>query len=287
MRNHIEPVDIANDIYMSRSSWPGAVCLVEGDSDSRLLSRVLRPEAIQIAFGKENVIEVVEICIARGADFVLGVVDLDDWAVDGWPAIASPISDVVIGTDLRDFENMAISTDASDRLAEQFCYDPKRTKFVSANGPVWKNCRKAAEVVGRLRWLSKQHGWNLKFSGLNFKKIVGKNTILVDVDEACRKLSARTPGGPSHSEMLSTYQSTTYPPGEVEWAFAAGHDVMKFFSLALTHLLSSWNAGEVAPKLLERTLFAAYTGDALRSSQLYSSLQAWAGARPKYMLMAA
>ena len=115
MREYLSGDDIANQICMMRSSWKGAVLVVEGSSDLKMYARFADPSvAITIAHSKEKVIEVVRLLHEkRKDDKVLGFTGSKSMTYD-FPKDRKSSRDQLVKESLEEIPRMA---DKAGRLA--------------------------------------------------------------------------------------------------------------------------------------------------------------------------
>ena len=114
MKQYLTAYDTANTVRMTRTQHPGAVMMVEGDTDMRVFKRFVKETDCLLipAANKDNAIGALEILEKDNIKGVLAIVDADFWNLDG----IKPDSLNVFLTDTHDLETMIFFTSALGRL---------------------------------------------------------------------------------------------------------------------------------------------------------------------------
>jgi len=276
MREYLTGDDVANQICMLRSSWKGAVLVVEGSSDLKMYARFADPSvAITIAHSKEMVLEVVRLMQEkRKDDKVLGIVDSDLDLVLG-----KRREPPVFATDLRDMEMMAISSPAFDSVMTEYGLRNRIDSFQKRRGQLAQAVVDACYAVGVLMRISHDRGLSLSFKDLDFESFVDPISLTADVRKMVREVirCSRSPRV-SERELVREVTETVVTP-EGRWLYARGHDAVEVILLALRGGLGSPSAQRIGPAAIGSGLRMSYERSFFEKTQLYSDSLKWAESR--------
>ena len=273
MREYLSGDDIANQISMMRSSWRGAVLVVEGSSDLKMYARFADPSvAITIAHSKEKVLEVVRLMREkRHDDKVLGIVDADLDLVLG-----KKREPPVFATDLRDMEMMAISSPAFDSVMVEYGLRNRVESFQKRRGPLAQAVVDACYAVGVLMRISHDRSLSLSFKDLDFGSFVDPQSLTLDIRGMVREVirCSRSPRV-SEKELVREIAETAVSP-EGRWLYARGHDAVEVMLLALQGGLGSPSAMRIGPAAIESGLRMSYEKSFFEKTGLYEDSRRWA-----------
>ena len=126
MINEISSSDLSNEISMMRSGFAGTVILVEGNTDRRIYSKFLAPDArMLVAHSKDNVIKCVkESRTRRGDNRVVGFLDADLDRLEGHKR-----DPPLFMTDYRDMESMIMHSGALEAVLSEYADPDKLETF--------------------------------------------------------------------------------------------------------------------------------------------------------------
>ena len=273
MREYLTGDDIANQICMLRSTWKGAVLVVEGSSDLKMYARFAdRSVAITIAHSKEKAMEVVRLMREkRRDDKVLCIVDSDLDLVLG-----KKRDPPVFSTDLRDMEMMAISSPAFDSLMVEYGLRNRIDSFQKRRGPLAQAVVDASYAIGLLMRISHDQGLSLSFKDLDFSAFIDSYALTVDIRKMVREVirCSRSPRV-SERELTRMVAETALSP-EKRWLYARGHDTVEVILLALKGGLGSPSALRIGPAAIESGLRMSYEKAFFERTKLYEETGKWA-----------
>jgi len=186
MINSITADRIANSILQRRKKYNNFV-LVEGSHDRLFLLKFKHENTqIEITFGWEKLIKVIEILKQNGYENILGLVDLDfrEFISD-----AVTEDDEIIITDVHDI-NILCLEDSFSTIFDNYCSEEKVEKFKESN-----NCECIKEYtyqilkpLSYLKFLNKKESLHLTFksngnkkNNFDYSKFIDKNNYsLID-----------------------------------------------------------------------------------------------------------
>ena len=269
------PDAIANSIRMKRSHHPGCFLIVEG-RDDRLFFEQFVDCAVQVADGKSNVVEVIDILDADSFPGAVGVIDADLDHVEGY----SWQSRNLVVLDTYDLEALLIKSRALERVLVELGSSEK-----IANRHPLDELIDAAVPIGCLRLHSRRSELTLKFDGMRYAKFVDGDSLQTDVRKLVREVKNRSQRSDlayddTVQEILSI-RSTVNDP----WLVCCGTDMVEILSIGLRRALGTNNAGAVSPDELRRCLRLAYQWQELTDSQLGRDLREWSERNPGFRVL--
>jgi len=110
----VYPHEIANEIRMTRSQYSGAFLIVEGRDDRLFMASFISHSTctIEVAQGKQNVCDVIDILDEDNFDGVLGLIDADLDRIEG----SQERSQNLVMPECHDLMMMLVSSPSLDRV---------------------------------------------------------------------------------------------------------------------------------------------------------------------------
>ena len=275
MRTLLTPVDIANEIRMTRTLHEGAFLIVEGDTDARFYKHIvdLGKFRITIAQNRENAVQIVTILQDDNLTGFLAIVDADFDALEGKVLASSNI----FLTDTHDLETMILRSPALEKLLSEMGSETKLEEFVTVRG---KELREALLEeglhLGYLRWVSLQQGHALRFEGLNYRAFTDHLTLTVDQSKLIETIKNHSQKPQLSDQELQRQIEAIRDETHDKWHVCCGHDLIGILSVGLHKAVGSqrnWKA--IEPGILEGNLRLAYESAWFRDTRLYASIKAW------------
>jgi hypothetical protein len=282
---------IASEVEMVRTSFKGAILIVEGDKDESLFRKFTDNSScnIIIAYGKEKVLAAMEILNKDNKTGILGFVDADFWRLEeyvhGIPNILT--------SDLNDTESMIISSSAFERVVKEYCSDAKVAKISDLRSFLFER----AATIGILRFASRKFSLNLSFQSLDYGKITAKNCIDININTLVRHVSQLTVESrkekgiaekvPPDKEIIEKCNEIVEATKSISdmTLLCCGHDLMGLFAVGLRRLLASLTAAVAEHENVEKIFRLAYdTADFLTTS-LANAMLEWEKSNPPYKLL--
>ena len=272
---------IANTVLLLRDKYNGPVLLLEGDNDVKFFRRFAEDSQMPIipAWGKENVLDAVEILEADGSvQGFLGIVDADFGHVDG----SLPASRNVVVTDDHDVEMMIIKTKAFSAILSELGSKDKVSKFPTEHSIRYELMQKAL-IIGHLRYLSLTDDLNLRFEGLSFERFVDRDSLEIDIDEMIRRIFElkRIPNLGAEDirdRLLKLVEDAEDDPYQI----CCGHDFVAIFGIALRKVLGNQSKEAASPAKLGIALRLAYDSSDFLQTKLYLDAKQWSKGNQGY-----
>lgn len=277
---HRTPHEIATEIRMARSQSPRTLLIVEGRDDRLLMEAFISQSTcrIEVAGGKQNVCDVIDILDTEGFNGVLGLVDADFDRIEGIP----DRSHNLVMPECHDLIMMLIKSPALGRTITELGSRPKLETF---NENVVDALLNRALPMGYLRLYSLRESLNLRFRNLNFTAWLNRTTFVADTDELIRTVKNHSQRQDLSDEKLAVaikeMHGFMYDPYEL----CNGTDVIEILSIGLRGVLGNKQAREVESELLKRFLRLAYSKQDFRSSSLKKEIEKWESQRPGHQVL--
>jgi Protein of unknown function (DUF4435) len=274
MRALLTPVDIANEIRMTRAMHEGAFLIVEGDTDARFYRRIVDSGECRIAIAnnKENAVQVVTILQSDNFAGVLAIVDADFDVLERRDFESSNI----FLTDTHDHETMMLKSPALANLLLEMGSEEKLSEFKKSRGKEFRDALLEEGLhLGYLRWVSLRHGHALKFEGLKYSDFTDRSTLTVDQPTLIKTIKDHSQKPQLSDQELQLQLEAIRDKSHDKWHVCCGHDLIGILSFGLRKAIGSRDSKGVAPENLEMNLRLAYESAWFFNTRLYASIKAW------------
>lgn len=267
---HVFPHEIANEIRLTRSQYSGAFLIVEGQDDYQFMVNFISPSTctIEVARGKQNVCDVIEILEEDNFDGVLGLIDADFDRIEG----SLERSHNIVMPECHDLDMMLVSSPALGRILTAL---GSREKLENFQEDVLKALMERALPVGYLRLHSLRENLNLRFGGLKYSAWIDRSSFVADttklIDTVKNHSQRQDLSSSDLAIAIEDLQDSNYDPYEM----CNGADVIGILSIGLRGVLGTKDAGEVGEDLLKMSLRLAYSEQHFSSSSLRKDIEKW------------
>ena len=277
------PSITANEIRLKRSQHIGAFGVVEGPDDKLFYSRFIDQDKCKlvVAYGKENVLDVIRLLDTENFRGVFGMVDLDFDAIN---RISVDTANIIHG-DCHDVEAMLIRSPAFDHVLREFGSEDKITRFCDRMQlDVRTVLHKAVMPLAYLRLHSKRTGLNLKFENLRFSEFIHRDSLEMNLTALITAVKNNSQRQDISSEALragiAELNDVTHNP----WQLCNGHDLVGVFSFALRSSIGSERAANVRVENLTTSLRLAYNESDFSESAQYQRIREWELANAQFRI---
>lgn len=276
----VYPHEIANEIRMTRSQYSGAFLIVEGRDDRLFMASFISHSTctIEVAQGKQNVCDVIDILDEDNFDGVLGLIDADLDRIEG----SQEGSQNLVMPECHDLMMMLVSSPALDRVLIEV---GSRKKLETLEEDVLEALIERALPVGYLRLHSLREKLNLKFEGLRYSAWISRSSFEADTDELIRRVKnlSQRDDLSSHdlANAIAELHRSNYNPYEI----CNSTDVIEILSIGLRSVLGNGKAREVGVESLKSLLRVAYSVDHFRSSSLKKEIEKWENQNPEFQIL--
>jgi Protein of unknown function (DUF4435) len=268
------PFVIANEIRLKRSQYSGSFVVLEGSNDKLFYGRFFDATACKpvLAYGKENVYEVVRILDADNFRGALGVVDADFGVLDG---ISANSPNIIYG-DCHDVEAMLIRSPALDHLLREFGSEQKIEAFrLRTKRDIRFTLLRAATPLAYLRWYSLKLNLALRFEDLQLSQFIDRDTLDVDFPRMITAVKNHSQRQDLDSENLEEGVLALQDANHDVWQLCNGQDLLGVLSIGLRSALGSRRAVTVGIEELMRSLRLAFSEADFVASTQYHHIRAW------------
>jgi hypothetical protein len=268
----ISPEAIVASIKLHRQNHRGAFILVEGSTDSNLYGKFILPQAclIIICYNKDMLKKVAKILYEEGFIEAIGIADSD------FDDDESPLN--IYHTDENDAELMIIATPAFREVLNEVASDEKLSKFETQCGlAIAEYLFVVASTIGALRILSRKHGWNLKFKGMEYQYASNSSStinITKQISHLFGRSQCRVGCNPDNIvQQLEDIRGSKLPSIKC----CNGSDVIAILGRALKKEIGTTNnfASESGQQILRQMLRLAFGMQHFSTTQLYKNLCRW------------
>jgi len=275
--NRPTPEEIAGEVKMLRTQWPGMIALVEGTSDVRLYERLLDANAWRIlpTLGWERLLSALSLLLAHGMKRVAGIADRNHRFVMG----RAEYHPNLFYTDFHDAEIMMIESPAFDAVIKEYGSELKiRNLSTNARG-IRSHVYQQARPIACLRYISEKNHIGLRFEKLNVRKFMDKRNVVIDTERLIAHLRGLWPE--NKTLTIVALDAAVAAANEVveftdHTTLCCGHDVAAILSLGLRVAWGSHDAKEFTAEDVEKTLRLAYSKEFFESTALCAAIEQWA-----------
>jgi len=265
--------DIANSISMLRSSYKGAIIVVEGVTDCRLYSKFIDKNEVKIitAFSKDNVRKSVgEVWGRRNDKKTIGILDADIDRLCG-----KSYNPPIFLTDKRDLETMIMSTRALDDVLSEYADQGLLENFERINGKVGEVVAKASYPIGLLMFISSKGRMGLSFKQIDHEQFINRKTLAIDVrmmiEEVFSHSLNKGLGKKELADMIAEEEEVLNDP----WIAVRGHDAVSVLAIGLSQTFGSYNSKGLNAGQLSGALRLAFSFEYFKDTALYKDTVKW------------
>lgn len=259
--------DVVAEILMTRSAFSGTLLVVEGGSDIAFWKTRVGSRAecqFVLAGGKPIVVGAVVRCDEVGCHGVVGIVDDDYDSMVGVPSVSVNI----IRTECCDLEAVLLRSPALGAVLAEVGDGRKIFDLKQREGcAVLDSVVSRSAPFGRLRLLSRRHGWNLSFDNLNPYRFIDQHTWAVDLD-ALNATAAREAGVSLEDVQAHLNDVLDLNAGRV----VHGKDSLKILAIGLKAKLGDQ---QHPIDRLASMLRMAFTRSMLEACEIYANIRDW------------
>ena len=241
--------------------------IVEGASDEKIFSRLIKGAVVEEINGVDNLLHAVSELIQE-TKFVIGIRDADFMHLEN----KEPPENVFI-TDFHDIEMMLAFSDTSYiAVATEFL--PKEKRDIRSREEIIKSIR----FLGALRWINYCENIGLNFNKISFVKFYDGKTFKLNKEECLKGVlqrSQNTTREPSIAEIEDKIKH--FEKFEDFLNLCNGHDFQKAF----TCFVFEFSRKNINIENVGKLFRTAYTIEDFKKTKLYHSLNEWSRSQGK------
>ena len=278
--SHRTPHEIANEIRLTRSQYSGTFLIVEGQDDRLFMESFISRLTctIEVAEGKENVCDVIDILDKDNFDGVLGLIDADFDRIEGIP----DRNHNLVMPECHDLIMMLVRSPALDRTLTEL---GSRPKLPAIKENVLNALINRALPVGYLRLYSLREELNLRFRNMNYSAWINRSSFVADTSALIETVKNHSQRPDLSSSVLAMAIEELYGSVYDPYEICNGTDVIEILSIGLRRVLGNKNAKEVEGEKLKSFLRVAYSDQHFCSSNLKRDIEKWQRQKPAFQVL--
>lgn len=274
MQNYINYSTILTQAKMLWDDYKKPTVYVEGNSDKLFLKTSFKKYE-NISFcaldGWENVYKIISLAEEKGFINVLGIIDKDYHNINNDGVIQNQ---QLYFTDDNDIEMMLFNSNSLNKFLE-VCGSEKKLKTVDNPREL---VLKAAFPIGILRSISLLNQYCLWFEDFDYKSVIDKNNLTIDVDKLVSKIIDRTrckgKTVTETKENIVNQISAILESGNNK-DYCNGHDVFAILCIAMTKLFATASANDYTENVVFNYLLVGYSAAEFEKTSLYAKISNW------------
>lgn len=265
-------------IILKRAQRRVAGVIIEGSDDRLAIGAFVDRDraSIEVADGKETLLEAIAIAGREGIDGVLGIADANAFRLPPPRAVEQN----VVLTDHHDLESMMMHSGALERVLHEFASPDKRVAI-----DVLHTLRDAVAPMGYLRWLNHLENLGLRFDGLSLGDFVDSRSLALDVTRLIAALRMRSERMNVSQEYITRRMTELQQLAPSLSDLCHGKDLVSMLGIGLRHRWGSRNAAETKIDVLSRALRLSFSARMFRETRLYDAILRWERANPLFRIL--
>ncbi|MFT4169032.1 MAG: DUF4435 domain-containing protein [Dysgonomonas sp.] len=283
LANNITLSRIVNSIMIKSKGVNRSFVIVEGKSDFQVFSKFVKKEdcSIEIAFGNENVINIINELKSNGFRGCLGIIDSDFKFLDD----ELIVDENIFHTDYHDIEIMIIKSNCFEIVLSGYVQDQKlKDKYIDYDG-FRAYLFSITRHLGYIKWLNKKHNLGLifkpntqdgkhmdysNFISPNDLSFLGHEKLVESILNYCNgKVKISIKKEELLAELRDFIQDCQLDH------LCNGHDIIHIISLSLRKNISNLNAKSISAEQLSRDFYLAYEARHFTATHLYQNIKNW------------
>ncbi len=277
-------VIIANSIRLKRQIIKDSFLVVEGVDDKNLFQRFTDSSScrVVVAYGRDEVVELIT--ILRNSNFkgVLGIIDLDYSRIIGEHL---PNRDVLT-TDSHDLETMLLNSPSLSHVLIEYGSEEMIKGFLNSS---YCDIRDAllsiGAPIGCIRLISAVEDLSFDFDGLDFYKFVNVKKLSLNKEMLIDRVENHSGVGALDKDNLLMKMKTIANMGHDLWHLCCGHDLVEILSIGLCRVLGKNNKSDVKPEKLETSLRLGYELAYFADTTLFQLICRWQEENAPYVVL--
>lgn len=292
MVEYITPIRTANAIMQKTDSYDSFLVL-EGEFDDLLFRKFIDKEKckIEIGFGYENVLKILEILNERSFNRALGIIDSDFRVLDNEKIDVEN----VFNTDFHDLEMSTINSEAFQNVMNFHIQEEKLVAKYENYENFKNHIFSVLKPLSFLKWLNEKEKIGLIFKPKNAegkvldisKFICNTNLTFSDTKTLVESVLNYCNGKVSLSIKKDELQKRLdkFINDNIDLNHLTnGHDMTALASLSLRKHVSNLNSKAISPEQLQRELYLAYDARYFQNTELYAKIKIWETNAPGIVL---
>lgn len=242
------------------------ICLIEGDDDEKVYTRIFEDLEFHVCNGKSNVLDVLNDLLPKYSAKLFGICDAD------YDHLLNQRYAGVVLTDENDLELTILSStvDIFNTLSCEFVNKSHRETFTSI---VLPDVFEISYQIGLFRLMNTKDQLGLNFKGLNYSNFISILKDKLEFSQGCfisHLLQVSRSAVVTSDELLIKFSQSN--KDFCKWQICRGHDVTNIIAIAVKCLRLTQD-GTINQKKVEGLLRTAVRRADLESKKMYRAVQ--------------
>jgi hypothetical protein len=285
MRQYLSGHDLFAELLMTRTTFAGAILILEGTTDCRVFEEFRHATCRAIpAAGRDIAIEAISLADAQNMNGILAIVDADFARLGCFPPPNSPN---IVMTDAHDIELIVLGTPAFDRLVREYCHDAKLRTFLAirSHSTLASALLESAADIGIIRLLALRSGERLRFRNLVFAPHVDGTSLRFNLGTLLPAILSNSPNATRDAKWIVAETAVIASGKPDPNQLCSGHDVAHILSVGLQGTLGDCDPSVADRRNIERMFRIAFGRAELEGTLMYQAIRSWEQANPPYRIL--
>jgi hypothetical protein len=252
---------------------------VSGEGDIKRFGKFVDQDAcsIQNCFGKQNLLEAIDILTSEGFPGILGLADAEFDRIEG----SLPLSEEIIFSECHDFDLDLVRTDILRRYLAEVGHSHKCDELGGPEGVrVW--LLEACKPLSVLRYIACAQSLRYRLDQIDYRQICANGCI--DLDLLVRYVSIDQPSICEQHELKRLLVSCAAQNFDLE-QLTNGHDLCAMLGLALQGRLGDRKPDQTFPAEVKIHLRLAFSDEDFDRTPLFLAILRWEGENVPYVIL--
>lgn len=276
MKEYITGSRVANAVKMLFNQKKDlSVLVVEGITDKKFFDKFIDNSkcTIEIAQGKDNVIDAIKILNKQNKVGVLGVVDADYHRLNNDQRLNE--KNILI-TDTHDIETMIMRTRAFfGILAEYASKDSIKSLEKKYQKPLRELLLEYSNLIGLLRLHSLKNNLQLNFSEIDFYKFINIKTFEFSKKDFINEVVIKTNNTKVSKEQIESDFEKLQIEEYNSWDLSCGHDLSEILKIGILKVFGNQKSKQLKYLNIEEALRLSYQYEFFYITDLYKGIINW------------
>ncbi len=264
---------MAAQVRLVRQTHKGTILILEGATDARLFGHFVDSALcdIEVAFGKKNLVDALDLLEDEGFPGVVAIADADfDRLIEKHYNLEN-----LCLTDKHDLDLTIFTSSALRRYINEHADSHLfETEFKSDLSAVRDRIVNASIPISYCRFASTYRNLGLYFKDLKLDDFVSEDNLSAKTDELISELIRRSSTHCTETQLKTHITSVAVTKHDA-YQLVNGHDVAAVLGIALRKVLGTRRLVHTWASEIESGLRLAFDWEGIRDTQIYEFLLSW------------
>lgn len=282
MKNQITPQRIANQARMRRKKPQNSILLVEGSTDTRVVSNFVDETCCDVVYAvyKDKLISALQILDHSKEQGVLGIADADYWHVN--KISPKKYSNNLFVTDTHDIDTMILLSSALEKMLSEYA---RQSKLESLGKSVRQILAESGVNIGYVRWVSEKHNHSIDFKDLCFYNFIDKSDLQVNTAKLYKEIKRNPKNKHIDVAKVISQVNTLVQLKEDKWNICQGHDLIEILTIGLKEVFGNHTNTILNSDIVSRNLRLSCNLYHFLNTNLYASIEEWEKANSPFKVL--